>query len=159
MAHLKRSIIEVKAEQNCLAHALIIAIARLNNDSNYISYRKGNRIRPEVDYLLRTTGIDLTDGGRIPQLTPFQEHFKTYYRIIVYGGLRCGDIIFDGGHVEYEKRSYLLYDDATRHYHVITNVTAAMSKRHVCKGCSKGCDSDITHKCEETCSVCMSVPP
>jgi hypothetical protein len=32
MAHLKRSIIEVKAEQNCLAHALVIAIAKLNND-------------------------------------------------------------------------------------------------------------------------------
>jgi hypothetical protein len=29
MAHLKRSIIEVKAEENCLAHALIIAVARL----------------------------------------------------------------------------------------------------------------------------------
>jgi hypothetical protein len=27
MAHLKKSITEVKAEQNCLAHALIIAIA------------------------------------------------------------------------------------------------------------------------------------
>ena len=32
MAHLKRSIVEVKAEENCLAHALIIAIARVNND-------------------------------------------------------------------------------------------------------------------------------
>jgi hypothetical protein len=29
MAHLKRSIIEVKAETNCLAHALIIAVARI----------------------------------------------------------------------------------------------------------------------------------
>jgi len=32
LAHLKRSIIEVKAEENCLAHALIIAIARLEKD-------------------------------------------------------------------------------------------------------------------------------
>jgi len=29
MAHLKSSIVEVKAEENCLAHALIIAIARV----------------------------------------------------------------------------------------------------------------------------------
>ena len=41
MAHLKRSIIEVKAENNCLAHALIIAITRVNDDPNYQSYRKG----------------------------------------------------------------------------------------------------------------------
>jgi hypothetical protein len=41
MAHLKRSIIEVKAETNCLAHALIIAIAKITKDPNYASFRKG----------------------------------------------------------------------------------------------------------------------
>jgi len=35
MAQLKRSIVEVKAEENCLAHAIIIGIARLKNDANY----------------------------------------------------------------------------------------------------------------------------
>jgi hypothetical protein len=35
MAHLKRSIIEDKAEENCLAHALVIAIAKLTNDPSY----------------------------------------------------------------------------------------------------------------------------
>jgi hypothetical protein len=39
MARLKMSIVEVKAEKNCLAHALIIASAKLNNDPNYESYR------------------------------------------------------------------------------------------------------------------------
>jgi hypothetical protein len=34
MAHLKRSIIEVKAERKCLAHALIIAIAKVTKDPN-----------------------------------------------------------------------------------------------------------------------------
>ena len=32
VAYLKRSIIELKAENICLAHALIIAIARMNKD-------------------------------------------------------------------------------------------------------------------------------
>jgi len=35
MAHLKRSVVEVKAEDNCLEHALIIAIAKVDNNSNY----------------------------------------------------------------------------------------------------------------------------
>jgi len=39
MAHLKKSIVEVKAEENCQAHALIIAIARVENDANYKAYR------------------------------------------------------------------------------------------------------------------------
>jgi len=46
MAHLKSSIVEVKAEENCLAHALIIAIARVDNDANYTAYRKGRKIVP-----------------------------------------------------------------------------------------------------------------
>jgi len=33
MAHLKSSIVEVKAEENCLAHALIIAIANIDEKS------------------------------------------------------------------------------------------------------------------------------
>ena len=41
MAHLKRSIVEIKATDNCLAHAFIIAIASVEKDSNYDSYRRG----------------------------------------------------------------------------------------------------------------------
>jgi len=35
MAHLKRSIVGMKTEENCFAHALIIATARADNDANY----------------------------------------------------------------------------------------------------------------------------
>jgi hypothetical protein len=66
MTHLKKSIIEVKAEENCLAHALIIAVARLTNDPDYEEYRKGLKIHPVVGRLLEVTGIDLTNGGGVP---------------------------------------------------------------------------------------------
>jgi hypothetical protein len=82
MAHLKRSIIEVKAEQICLAHAIIVTIAKITNDPNYVSYRKGYKIIPVVQNLLETTGIDLSNGGGFPEVTRFQEHFKDY-RIVV----------------------------------------------------------------------------
>ena len=63
MAHLKRSIVEVRAEENCLAHALVIAIDRLNSDPNYKTYRQGNKIRPVVSQLLEMTDIDLKNVG------------------------------------------------------------------------------------------------
>jgi len=126
MTHLKKSIIQVKEEETCLPHALIIAIARFENDPNYDSYRRGFRIIPVVNHLLQTTGIDLTNSGGIGELTRFQEYY-TDYRISVYGGLICEDIIFDGQN-ETEKRIYLLYDETTPHYHVITNLTGAMAK-------------------------------
>jgi len=72
--------------------------------------------------------------------------------------LNCEDIIFEGRVIS-EKRVNLLYDDVTRHYHVIANLTGAMSKRYICEGCSKSCRSGVTHKCSETCTDCLSIPP
>jgi hypothetical protein len=106
-----------------------------------------------VDNLLPTTGIDLTNGGGIPELIKFQEHFKEY-RIAVFGGLNCRDLVFDG-QVESEKRINLLYDDVTHHYHVINSVTGAFARRFVCKGSNKWCQRGVTHRCQETCSDCQ----
>jgi len=157
MVHLKRSIIEVKAKSECLAHALIIAIARITKDPIFIAYRRGYKILQKVRDLLQTTGIDQQHGGGIPELQRFQDHFSEY-RIVVYGGLKCRDIIFDG-QVTSEKRIDLLYDDINSHYHVIANLSGAMVKRYVCKGCNKGCRSGVAHKCQETSNDCMSIPP
>jgi hypothetical protein len=110
-----------------------------------------------VDNLLATTGIDLTNGGDIPELIKFQEHFKEY-RIVVFGGLNCKDLVFDGQD-ESEKRINLHYDDVTHHYHVINSMTGALARRLVCKGCNKGCKSGEMHRCQKTCIDCMSVPP
>jgi hypothetical protein len=55
MAHLKRSVVEVKASENCLAHAIIIAKAKLENDPDYKAYVQGRNIRPVVQKLLDKT--------------------------------------------------------------------------------------------------------
>ena len=89
--HLKRSIVQVGAESNCLAHALVIAKAKVDSDPNYNSYRRRYKIRPVVDSLLETTGIDLSLGWGVPEIMRFQEHFKAY-RIVVFRGLDCKDI-------------------------------------------------------------------
>jgi hypothetical protein len=157
MAHLRKMIIEVKAEDSCLAHSLIIAISRLNNDSNYNSYRRGYKIRPVIRNMLDTTGIDLTNGAGIPELVRFQEHFHKY-KIVMYQGLSCDNIMFEG-RVQSSKRLNLLYDDVHQHYHVITNLTGAMARRYVRKACNKGCESDVTHICDQACSDCMASPP
>ena len=96
-------------------------------------------------------------NGGVHEIQKFQDHF-TEYKIVVFGGLQCEDIIFEGQVVS-EKRVNLLYDEATRHFHVIANLTGAMSKRFICEGCSKSCRSGVTHKCSEACSDCLSIPP
>jgi hypothetical protein len=157
LAHLKKSIVEVKAEENCLAHALIIAIAKIENVADYNSYRRGRRIRPAVQQLLETTGIDLSGGAGIPELSRFQEYFREY-KITVYQGVNCADKMFEG-QVDTSKRINLLYDDVERHYHVITNLTGAMAIRYVCKACNRACRNYVTHVCDQTCSDCTFSPP
>ena len=80
------------------------------------------------------------------------------YKIVVYDGLHCDNIIFQG-QTGSSKRINLLFDDVTRHYHVITNVIGAMAKRYVCRACNKGCDRGVSHLCDQTCSDCMASPP
>ena len=44
------------------------------------------------------------------------------------------------GNVESDKRVNLLFDDLTRHYHVIGNLTGPMAKRYVSEGVTKAVD-------------------
>ena len=156
LARLKTSVVEVKEIENCLAHALIIEIAKADNNPEYVAYRRCYKIRPIVQDLLATTGIDLTRCGGIPELIKFQEHFRDY-KINVYQGLACEDIMFEG-QVDLPKIINLLYDDVERHYHMIVNITGAMSKRLMCKACNKSCARDATNRCDQTCSDCMARP-
>jgi len=145
MAHLKKSIVEVIAEEICLAQAVIIAIARLDNDSNYKSHLDGWKIRPVVRILLETTGIYLSNSAGIPELVRFQEHFRDY-KIVVYEGLK----------IKSNLRSNLTRFMMTP---IGTNLTAAMARQYVCKACRKGCTSDVTYVCDQTCSDCVASSP
>jgi len=67
----------------------------VENEPDYKAYRQGRKIRLVVQKLLAETGISLTECGGIPQLIKFQEHFRQY-RITVYQGMACEDVIFEG---------------------------------------------------------------
>jgi hypothetical protein len=155
MAHLKRFIVEVKADENCLAYALVIAVVKVTNDPHYKAYIQGRKILPKVRELLRVTGIDLGRRGGIPELEAFQQHFSQC-RKVVYSGLRCDNIMFDG-QIATPQRINLLYGG--QHYHVITNLTPAMAKRYVCPACNIGCERGAHHKCDASCDACSVTPP
>jgi len=66
MAHLKTSVVELKTEDNCLAHSVTLDIAKADKDPNSESYLHGYMIRSVVRTLLDKTGIDLSGGWRYP---------------------------------------------------------------------------------------------
>jgi len=70
----------MKAKENCLAHALIIDVARVDNDPNYKEYLQARKLRHIVQNLAEKIGIDLANGAGIPELVSFRERFR-YYKI------------------------------------------------------------------------------
>ena len=76
----------------CLAHELIIAMARVTGDPKYQSYRRGNKLDLPVDELLKVSGVDLSKGG-LEELQKFQDNLSVY-KYIVYDGLSTDRLIF-----------------------------------------------------------------
>ena len=107
-----------------------------------------------MNEFLHASDADLSRGGGIPELQVFQRHLPEF-RIVVYSGLRCESIMFDG-QVGTPQKINLLYDDV--HYHMITNLTAAMTKRYVFPACNKGCKRGAQHRCDVSCDACTAIP-
>ena len=70
-AHLKRSTVEVKAKENCLAQALVIAVAKLTNYPNYQVYRKGGRSCPRFASCCRCRVLISVDEEGSPNYGSF----------------------------------------------------------------------------------------
>ena len=111
----------------CLAYVLIIAMARVNGDPKYKSYRNGYSMKQPVQDLLTASGFDLTNGGGFKELEQFQNYLSGY-KIIVYDGLSPDRVLFSENSLS-NKKLYLLYDSG--HYNSITNIKAAMAKRYI----------------------------
>jgi hypothetical protein len=105
---IKRSIVVAKAAFLCLAHALITAMAQVNGDSKYKSYRNGYQLEKPVDDLLKASVVDLSNGEGLEELQQFQEYLSDY-KIIVYDGLSPDRRIFSGNSLS-DRKLYLLYN-------------------------------------------------
>ena len=77
LSSIKRSIVAVEAAFLYLAHALIIAMAHVNGEPKYASYRQGNCIKKPVENLLKASGVNLSNGRSLQGLAQFQEYFQT----------------------------------------------------------------------------------
>jgi hypothetical protein len=155
LSAVKKSIVVVKAAFLCLAHALIIAMAGVNGDPKYKSYRNVYGLDQPVQGLMKAFGVDLSDGGGLEELLHFQEYLSDC-KIMVYDGLSPDRLIFSGNSLS-DKKLYLLYDKDSGYYDVVTNIKAAMAKKNICNAC--GTLYDKTHMCDKACPLCTAISP
>jgi hypothetical protein len=132
LSAVKKSIVVVKTAMLCLAHALVIAVAQVDNDPKYKSYRNRYCLTQPVQDLLKASGVDHSNGGVLEELRQFQQYLSDYK--IVFFGLHTDRVMFSGNSVS-NKKLYLLYDSDSGHYNVITNLKGAMAKKYICNGC------------------------
>jgi len=68
-------------------------VARVNGEPKYQSYGDDYVLKKPVDVLLKSSDVDLTNGGGFEELRQFQVHLSDS-KIIVFDGLNPDRIIF-----------------------------------------------------------------
>ena len=147
----KKSIIRIQNDDElCMARALVVAKAKLDNDPRDRQIRKSDR--PLQARLARelhqNANVPLGPCG-IEQAKQFQAYLSEYQISIV--AKEYGDKIIYAG-PEKDKRIYLYMHD--NHYDVITKMPGFFACSYYCHTCKKAYDHLEEHRCQNACKCC-----
>jgi hypothetical protein len=148
----KRSIVRIQnTDDICLARALVVAIAKLENDEQYRTI-----INSKISTLQSRRAYELHEKCSVPlvqcglsEIKQFQTHLAEY-QINIVSKEHQNSIIFSGP--DREKRIYLYAHD--NHYDVITSMPAFFARKMFCHTCKKGYDKNTDHLCGDSCKAC-----
>ena len=156
--HLKKkgSVIPINNKDNlCLARALAVSIARIENDPRY------NSIRDSRWAMQRERAFDLHEAANVPlgpcglnEVDLFQQHLVNY-QIIVVSGDQNNAIIYPlrpRTNPNPEKSIYLYYQ--ANHFDVITSLPGFLNAHYFCHVCYKPYDVTTDHLCKGMCHSC-----
>ena len=152
----KKSVITINNKDDlCLARALVVAIARIENDPRYKQIT--NSSRP----LQRERAFDLHEAANVPlgpcglnEVDLFQQHLANY-QIIVVSGDQNNAIIYPPhppANPNPEKSIYLYYQ--ANHFDTITSLPGFLNTNYFCHQCHKGYDHTTDHLCDGMCKSC-----
>ena len=150
----KGSVITINNRDNlCLARALVVSIARIENDPRFAWIK-----RPE-SAVQRERAFDLHEAANVPlgpcglrEVGLFQDYLVNY-QIIVVSGDQGNSIIYAGQPpTNPEKFIYLYYQ--ANHYDVITSLPGFLNRSHFCHRCYKPYDHTTDQLCKGMCRSC-----
>ena len=155
--HKKKSVIVIQNNDNlCLARALVVAIAKVENAPNYKDLTKPGRRTQEIKARELHTAANVPLGPcGIPEVELFQKYL-TNYEISIVSGNHASSIIYP------PKPStnnnvipiYLYLHD--NHYDVITSMPGFLSESYFCHKCRRSYSSKLDHLCPGMCKSCRS---
>ena len=156
--HLRKkgTVITINNKDNlCLARALVVSIARIENDRRYLMIRDSSRP------IQRERAFDLHEAANVPlgpcglkEVDLFQQYLVNY-QIIVVSGDQDNAIIYPPhprANPDPEKSIYLYYQ--AKHFDVITKLPGFLNMAYFCHRCHKGYDHTTDHLCTGMCYSC-----
>ena len=152
----KKSVITINNKDDlCLARALVVSIARIENDPRY------NYIIDSGCPVQRERAFDLHEAANVPlgpcglkEVELFQQYLVNY-QIIVVSGDNNNSIIYPSQPPAIpnpEKSIYLYYQ--ANHFDAIRSLPGFLNTNYFCHTCHKPYDHTADHMCKGMCRSC-----
>ena len=153
----KRSIICINNKDDfCLARALAVSIARIENDPKYDQIKQPNR------HIQLDRALDLHVAANVPlgpcgmnEVKLFQ-NYLTNYQIIVVSGAHNNSIIYPPQPPGTDEKPIISLYFHDNHFDVITTLPGFLSRGYFCHRCHKAYDSTTDHLCPAMCRSCRA---
>ena len=154
--HDTRTVVVIKNHDDlCLARALVVAIARVENASRYDYLRRIDRAQEIKARELHTeAGVPFGPCG-LEEVRLFQRHL-TRYEINIVSLLQNNTIIHPPPTQTAPDKTpiYLLLHN--NHYDVITKMPGFLKRAYFCHKCRKGYSGKFDHMCPGMCGSCRA---
>ena len=155
--HKKNTVITIRNNDNlCLARALVVAIAKVQNAPNYKDLTKPGRRTLEIKARELHTAANVPLGPcGIPEVELFQKYL-TNYEINIVSGNHDNSIIYLPKPSTNNNVTpiYLYLHD--NHYDVITSMPGFLSEKYFCHTCRQSYAYKFDHLCPGMCKSCRS---
>ena len=151
----KKSIIRIRNDDDlCMARALMVAKAKLDNDPQYksiVDHRRPMQTRLAQEFH-QNAGVPLSPCW-IEQAKLFQAHLSKY-QISIMSKKYGNKVIYAGP--EKDKKIYLYMHN--NHYDVITKMPGLFARVYYCHTCKKAYEHHEEHLCPNECRCCGFSP-
>ena len=153
----KKSIICINNNDDfCLARALAVSIARIENDPKYSQIRHSKR------HIQLERALDLHQAANVPlgpcgmnEVKLFQ-NYLTNYQIIVVSGDHNNSIIYPPQPPGTDEKPTINLYFHNNHFDVITKLPGFLNRSYFCHRCHKSYDHTTDHLCPTMCRSCRA---
>ena len=155
--HKKKSVICIENNDDlCLARALVVAIAKVENAPNYKNLTKSGRREQEkkAKALHAAANVPLGPCG-IEEVALFQKHL-TSYEINIVSGNHANSIIFPAKPSTNRNVTPIYLYLHNNHYDVIASMPGFLSESYFCHTCKRAYTDKFDHLCPEMCKSCRA---